>query len=45
MIDADLLLLFSEWLDVQGLMVDPDTIGDLRSHEALVVEFLASRHA
>lgn len=36
----DELLLFSEWLDSQGLMAEPT---DLRSHEDLVDEFRATR--
>lgn len=36
---SDLLLLYSEWLDVQGLIVPPDTV-DTRRHEDLVREFL-----
>lgn len=37
------LLQFSEWLDMEGLMILPEDSGDERGHEQLVSDFLAWR--
>lgn len=38
-----LLLLFSEWLDGEGLIAPPTLNGDYRTHDKLAGDFLAHR--